>query len=144
LWSYVPKAGQTVEQTWFCGAHSDVGGGYAESGLSDISLSWMLDRALDAGLKMDRLAISAFPLRLNPLTELHDSKTGLYRLTAGIDRPIGVAAGTSTAGAATEQPDPTQSVHPSVRDRWDKIPAYRPAALREFFTRTGDQRGNEA
>ncbi|MDF3010573.1 MAG: hypothetical protein K0S03_1369, partial [Burkholderiales bacterium] len=29
LWDYKPKPGQQVEQVWFCGAHSDVGGGYA-------------------------------------------------------------------------------------------------------------------
>jgi uncharacterized protein (DUF2235 family) len=144
LWTYHPKPGQTVEQIWFCGAHSDVGGGYAEAGLSDLSLGWMLDRALNAGLKLDRAAITAYPLRMNPIADLHNSKTGLYRVTAGIDRPIGLEAPTPTATAAVARlPDPTQAVHPSARERWDKIPEYRPAALREFFKRTGDPRGSQ-
>jgi len=34
-----------VEQTWFAGAHCNVGGGYADSGLSDQALVWMIARA---------------------------------------------------------------------------------------------------
>jgi uncharacterized protein (DUF2235 family) len=33
-----------VEQTWFAGAHCNVGGGYPESGLSDQALIWMIAR----------------------------------------------------------------------------------------------------
>jgi uncharacterized protein (DUF2235 family) len=36
-----PDAEQVVEQVWFSGVHSNVGGGYADSGLSDITLNWM-------------------------------------------------------------------------------------------------------
>lgn len=41
LWEQMPehrKAGQILEQVWFCGAHGDVGGGYPETGLSDLAL----------------------------------------------------------------------------------------------------------
>jgi uncharacterized protein (DUF2235 family) len=33
-----------VEQTWFGGAHCNVGGGYTDSGLSDLALIWMIGR----------------------------------------------------------------------------------------------------
>lgn len=33
-----------VEQTWFAGAHCNVGGGYPDSGLSDMALIWMIAR----------------------------------------------------------------------------------------------------
>ncbi len=33
-----------VEQTWFAGAHCNVGGGYAQTGLSDEALIWMIAR----------------------------------------------------------------------------------------------------
>jgi len=33
-----------VEQTWFAGAHANVGGGYPDSGLSDQALVWMIAR----------------------------------------------------------------------------------------------------
>ena len=43
LWTRKPDAppAQTLIQTWFAGAHSNVGGGYAEHGLSDVALAWM-------------------------------------------------------------------------------------------------------
>ncbi|SFG28993.1 DUF2235 domain-containing protein [Neptunomonas qingdaonensis] len=50
---------QTVKQVWFSGVHTDVGGGYKQSGVSDIPLCWMLDRATD-----DK--VLAHPLRLYP------------------------------------------------------------------------------
>lgn len=36
---------QILEQVWFAGIHSNVGGGYADAGLSDNALLWMVNRA---------------------------------------------------------------------------------------------------
>ncbi|HKF22776.1 MAG TPA: DUF2235 domain-containing protein [Candidatus Angelobacter sp.] len=54
LWGN-PSAGQDVQQIWFAGVHSDVGGGYkeAQSGLAKIALKWMLHEAGAAGLCLD-------------------------------------------------------------------------------------------
>jgi uncharacterized protein (DUF2235 family) len=54
LWSN-PTAAQDVQQIWFAGVHSDVGGSYkeAQSGLAKIALKWMLDEAGVAGLRVD-------------------------------------------------------------------------------------------
>lgn len=41
------------EEKWFPGAHSDVGGGNQHTGLSDLALEWMADRAGLHGLKTD-------------------------------------------------------------------------------------------
>lgn len=38
-------AGQVIEQVWFPGCHANVGGGYPDASLSDISLIWMAERA---------------------------------------------------------------------------------------------------
>ncbi|CAE7159382.1 unnamed protein product [Rhizoctonia solani] len=35
-------ANQNLKQVWFSGAHSDVGGGYAEMELADITLAWIV------------------------------------------------------------------------------------------------------
>jgi len=51
LWTSQPQAGQTVEQVWFTGVHCDIGGGYPETGLSDITLSWMMGKARSLGLE---------------------------------------------------------------------------------------------
>jgi hypothetical protein len=40
----IPPQGQDVEQVWFAGAHSNVGGGYENCGLSDLALAWMIAR----------------------------------------------------------------------------------------------------
>ena len=42
------KAGSVtakVEQVWFAGSHSNIGGGYERSGLADLALIWMMARA---------------------------------------------------------------------------------------------------
>ena len=67
---------------------------------------------------------AALPLAPDPRGTLHDSKTGLYRLTPGLVRTIGW----TTQRNGTRIPDPTQTVHPSVRERWDALD-YRPPNL---------------
>lgn len=52
LWEPIEKPAQTIEQRWFVGAHSDVGGGYATRQLSDLPLKWMMEKAAGAGLAM--------------------------------------------------------------------------------------------
>jgi uncharacterized protein (DUF2235 family) len=37
---------QDFEQVWFPGVHCDVGGGYSDARLSDITLKWMVERSL--------------------------------------------------------------------------------------------------
>ena len=47
-----PLPRQTVQQVWFAGAHSDIGGSYPQvtTGLANISLEWMLEEAAAAGV----------------------------------------------------------------------------------------------
>lgn len=47
---------QDIQQRWFPGVHSDIGGGYREdeSGLSKIPLIWMVEEAAAAGLKINK------------------------------------------------------------------------------------------
>jgi len=42
--------GATIEEVWFAGVHTNVGGGYIEYGLSDITLWWMISKAVAGGL----------------------------------------------------------------------------------------------
>lgn len=57
LWTEGGGDGQTIEQVWFAGVHTEVGGGSADSSLSDIALLWMIDKAKQCGLtfKPDQL-----------------------------------------------------------------------------------------
>jgi uncharacterized protein (DUF2235 family) len=52
IWNPRIRNYQNMEQVWFSGVHTDVGGGYPEQGLSDISLEWMLAKAQANGLKI--------------------------------------------------------------------------------------------
>lgn len=50
LWDPTEQPEQEIEQRWFVGAHSDVGGGYNNRQLSDIALRWMQGKASALGL----------------------------------------------------------------------------------------------
>lgn len=46
---------QVLEQVWFNGVHSDVGGGYSEGELCHISLDYIINRAMRNGLRFKNL-----------------------------------------------------------------------------------------
>lgn len=88
LWTGKVPPGATIEQVWFAGAHSDVGGGYVDGGLSDIPLLWMASRAALQGLVLDP-AMLPDAEKLDALGPLHESRTGYSmkdRLTPTIRR----------------------------------------------------------
>ena len=104
LWSTKQVPGQIVEQVWFAGAHSGVGGGYQKTGLSDVALQWMKERAASAGLEFDEAAASLI-IHPDPNAVLVDSRSGVWSLLPGEWRRIGDSA---------HQP---QSVHASALSR---------------------------
>ncbi len=50
LWTAMGHEKQIVEQVWFAGVHSNVGGSYKNNVLSSITLKWMVERAEECGL----------------------------------------------------------------------------------------------
>ena len=50
LWEDDVDDYQEVEQVWFVGSHTDIGGGYKEQQLSDIPLQWLVAKAVQRGL----------------------------------------------------------------------------------------------
>lgn len=119
LWTSVPDpVHQTVVQSWFAGAHADVGGGYADHRLSDFTLRWMQEQAIAAGLVLDPAQIPA-PDPAVTAAPIHDSYAqfldGLYAAThPPFYRPMRIG------------PDLLQTVNGSVYDRYRADPAYRP------------------
>jgi uncharacterized protein (DUF2235 family) len=91
LWLQQPFArehGQRIEQRWFTGVHSDVGGGYpwAERGLATLALRWMIDRVTTAcRLELDASALDSAPPSADAL---HESLTLWYRLWKPANRTI--------------------------------------------------------
>jgi uncharacterized protein (DUF2235 family) len=45
---------QNIQEVWFAGSHSDVGGGYKQEELSDAPLLWMIQEAIKCGLLFDK------------------------------------------------------------------------------------------
>ncbi len=76
LWSQdnVPQ-GQIIEQLWFAGMHADVGGGYLEDELSDVTLEWMLQRAESHDVKF--VANWKDKIHADASGKMHNSRDGL-------------------------------------------------------------------
>ncbi len=69
LWSYAFHTNNTqIEQVWFPGCHSDIGGGVDTAGLSNLPLTWMLRRMADnkLGLVLDQEGITKIEAARNP------------------------------------------------------------------------------
>ena len=98
LWQAKPKDGQTVEQVWFAGEHSDVGGTSSNPILANPPFDWMRERASRAGLALDAA--------LEPANGILDAKGGVGALWNRI--------GSSQREIGGE----TQSVHPSAFERY--------------------------
>lgn len=88
------QPGQTIEQVWFAGVHSDVGGWYQERGLSNVALRWMLAKAVDPsgdgsspGLRLDEGYDPGDDVP-NPLDEIHESYTGGWKLLGAERRDV--------------------------------------------------------
>ena len=85
-----------LEQAWFAGVHSNIGGGYSEAGLSDIALRWMVERVkahpgtpTSTTLEFDDAYLKELT-RPNEFARLYDSMTSAFRALGetqrGIDR----------------------------------------------------------
>ena len=70
-----PDDERTFKQVWFAGVHSDIGGGYRESGLANASLHWMLREASLHELLIDFDELDKH--RINALDTLHDETAKL-------------------------------------------------------------------
>ena len=97
LWTSPPSPGQTIEQVYFTGVHCDVGGGYPETGLSDITLGWMMTKAKALGVDFDP-AVYAQYTNIDPKHAL-DMKHESWSVRWGFptSRPIGGNASISNS-----------------------------------------------
>lgn len=133
LWQPSAAVDQRVEQVWFAGVHSDVGGGYADASLADVPLLWMADRARSCGLGFEDDAFDdavtsrrgpageEIAVRPDPMGVLHDSRSGYYKLLPPLHRQIGVT-------------DPAQEYAASSAVlRTEKDPDYAPENLGAYL-----------
>jgi uncharacterized protein (DUF2235 family) len=119
---------QKCEQVWFSGVHSNVGGGYADTGLSDIALQWMINKSRETGLTF--IPSELDKIKANSCGELVNSATGLFKILPKISRQINkgiVQKKDPATGKLTEVKVKTnESVHYTCFERCHKNEAYRP------------------
>lgn len=109
-----------VEQTWFAGVHSNVGGGYEDAGLSDIALTWMIarTRAL-TGLGFDLRAVKT-ALKPDIDGEIYDSAKK-WVVDSNFPRPREMFAADALAhGYVTNAGDPKEE-HINERAHWSVL-----------------------
>jgi uncharacterized protein (DUF2235 family) len=72
LWEKEKEPYQEIEQVWFVGSHTDIGGGYKEQEVSDIPLQWLTAKAVSKGL----LIYPNNSVSINPNVngKMHDSR----------------------------------------------------------------------
>ena len=80
IWDVEISPHQSLKQVWFCGMHTDVGGGYESSALSDITLKWMLKNAVEHGLRI--FEKHNVPISPNVNGKMEDSRSGFSKLYA--------------------------------------------------------------
>jgi hypothetical protein len=92
-----------AKEVWFPGVHSDVGGGYEDSALSDSALTWMIDEVTTStNLKINNITSQLKP---DPAGVIHNSYKGTFAALRSRPRNVPIIA----AG----NPD----LHSSVLDR---------------------------
>lgn len=110
-------AGQEVLQTWFPGAHCDVGGGYGQVGLANCTLAWMADKLIQRGIDLDTTRFANRAPR--PAGTLHNSRTWMYWLRAAYFRLIDI-------------PSSGQRVSLFAEERQRLVDRYDPRNLAEY------------
>ena len=89
--SKTPRKEQKLEQRWFSGSHSDIGGGAAGEGRdqqSDYCLEWLLAKAVDAGLEVDGDRIQLHRVPDGEFPKLHLDPGLLFRIIALFREPL--------------------------------------------------------
>ena len=95
---------QKIEQVWFAGAHADVGGGYPEHGLADVTLAWMVGRVSELlEIDLDYVKSRQDRRRAWALDQVHNSAAGILGWLGREHRPVGTTD--------------TETVHASVQTR---------------------------
>ena len=74
---------ERISQVWFPGVHSNVGGGYPDNSLANVSLAWMMQEAQLCGLRF-KLAPAADPDALLQTISSRDKDGRLYDSRQGL------------------------------------------------------------
>jgi len=97
VWNVQP-GDDRIEQVWFPGVHSNVGGGYPQQGLSLVAMDWMMEKASAVGLQLVPRDVEFVRDKKYACDKLYDSRSGfgvyfryLPRNIAAISASHGIA-----------------------------------------------------
>jgi uncharacterized protein (DUF2235 family) len=127
VWKAYDPGKQKVEQVWFGGAHTDVGGGFWEAGFSDLALEWMVQKALQHGILLHLHSRRYWNFCVAPdATDMfHSPRTGWSRFyKEGVRDSV-------WDGEAYQIFGPPK-IHESVLERARQESVYRPWILRNY------------
>ncbi len=129
-----PRPLSDVEQRWFVGAHSNVGGGYANDLLAQIPLNWLMEKATSHGLKFkNKVIIDGDEIRGAIADSYAEMGHGAYEIfSSPYFRKIGTDPVISD-GKKMEMIN--ESIDASVFKRWQIDKDYRPPNLVEWVDR---------
>lgn len=123
-WAAVDANHDTVKEVWFCGVHSNIGGGYQNTELSNISYIWMLRELAEVcqftGSLENLTAYNGEAGSNTDWTLIRDSYTEFY---SGFKIVLAKMSG----GEYKRQIQPHQYFHPSVFE-WISSGGYTPKA----------------
>ncbi len=72
-----PPAERDIQQVWFTGMHSNVGGGYPQDQLAHVSLLWMMEKAAACGLRFNPNLWAEYQQTADVNGRMHDSRLGV-------------------------------------------------------------------
>lgn len=125
------NSGQNVEQVWFPGVHTNIGGGYVDAGLSDRTFLWMCLKARNCGLGFDAAFLKR---RVDPNYhgELRNSMNLGYWALTPVTRNIFGRWKASDDG--NKYPAAGEQIHYSAKQRYEHVT--------EAVYRNGHAKGN--
>lgn len=125
-----------VEQRWFVGAHSNVGGGYDDDPLPQLPLQWIQQKAIDADLGFsETIHLSGDEILAEPIDSYARFLGGIYRVFKfgkRFYRTIGVGREEVTKGWLEPH---LETIDKSVFDKWRANDDYRPKNLVDWAER---------
>lgn len=112
LWGKPTNDVVKMEQRWFAGVHSNIGGGVNPDDLANFALKYMVAKAQQCGLEFDQSYLSFYGGNIK--TQIRDSMSFKYRLLGKKLRKIDLQDGSR------------QVIDQSVFDKISQDPSYRP------------------
>ena len=83
-----PHDRRRLQQVWFPGVHTNVGGGYPKDGLAYISLEWIVTKAQSLGLDFLKAHLTEIRGQVDAHDQLYNSRAGLAGYYRYSPRPI--------------------------------------------------------